>query len=454
MFSHDLDRARYPLTARSRGILLGSILTVAVVATSVSARTLPFLYAVVVAGFLAAAAGRGELDRALPRRGPVSWHLAIFLVYACASSSWGIAPAASFLETSLAIAVAAGALALMQLLADETRPNLLHMGEGLWIGLLVGLTYLFIEFVGGQSIKIWVYNWLGLGPGDLPHGDYYRWAGGKLKFISPEDLTRNMVPVALFLWPAVMAARGTLRRRSGLIAATVTVILAGIVIMVSRHESSKLAYVAGLAVFGSALVGARLTGRIVATGWVIACLAMLPAALIAHRLELHNASWLQASARHRIIIWNYTAEQVLKAPLLGVGARTTYVLGPRLEQTWQAYPDESFRRTLSLHSHSVYLQTWFELGLIGATLLTLVGLAILQGIRSLTRSLQPYAYATFVSAAVMAASSYGMWQVWFDSMFGFTVAIFALGASLLLGRSGLGEPITSGAPQQQAPMRA
>jgi O-antigen ligase len=454
MFSHELDTGRYPLITRTRGIVLGSILTVAVVAALVSARTLPFLYGLVVAGFLAAALARGDLDHAIPRPGPAVRHLATFLIYALASAAWAIEPATTLLVTALAILVAAGTLALTGLLAEETRPNLLHIGEGLWIGFLVGLVYLFAEIVGGQSIKLWVYNMLGLTPGDLPHVEYYAWSGERLTHISPEDLTRNMVPVALFLWPAVMAAMGTLKRRAGLVAASLTVLLAGTVIMLAQHESSKLAFVAGLAVFGGALLSLRLTGRIVAGAWVMACLAVLPSALIAHRLDVHNASWLPASARHRIIIWNHTAEQVLKAPLLGVGARSTYVLGPRLEHEQSAHPDEIYPRTLSVHSHSVYLQSWFELGLIGATLLTLLGLAILQAIRSLAPPLQPYAYATFVSAAAMAASSYGMWQVWFIAMFGFTAAIFGLGARLLAKHNGLDARARSRAPEREAAARA
>jgi O-antigen ligase len=109
-------------------------------------------------------------------------------------------------------------------------------------------------------------------------------------------------------------------------------------------------------------------------------------------------------------------------------------LGPRLERTLQTAPDERFRRTLSTHSHSIYLQTWFELGLIGATLLTLLGLAILQAIRALEVSLQRYAYATFASAAIMAASSYGMWQIWFIATFGLCAVLFVLGANLSLKR--------------------
>ena len=43
--------------------------------------------------------------------------------------------------------------------------------------------------------------------------------------------------------------------------------------------------------------------------------------------------------------------------------------------------------------------------------------------------------ATFASAAIMAASSYGMWQIWFIAMFGLGAALFAPGAELSQTRS-------------------
>jgi O-antigen ligase len=434
MFSHGLDRARHPLASRAWGVGLGSIMTVAVAAALISARTVPFSFAVMVAAFLAAAALRGHLVDAVPLRGPVFWHVAAFLLYALASAAWAIEPATSFLMTLLAILVALGTFVLCQFFAEETRPNLLHMGEGAWAGFIVGLLYLSIEVVSDQSLKIWVYNAVGIAPGEVPHEQYLGWAGDKLVSISREDLSRNMAPLTLFLWPAVMAIVGTLARRWAILVAGLTVALAGAVVMIAWHETSKLTLVAGVATFLSALVAPRLTGRVVMIGWVTVCLAMLPAALLAHRLGLHEVSWMQQSAGHRIIIWNYTAEQVLKAPLFGVGARTTYVLGPLLEQETVGLPDAARMRTLSAHSHRVYLQTWFELGLVGAALLTLLGLSLLQAIGALAPPLQPYAYATFTSAAVMAASSYVMWQIWFVSMFGFSAALFGLGHMLLLGR--------------------
>lgn len=435
MFSSELDRARHPLLLRGRGIILGTIVLVTVAAALVSARTLAFLFGLTVAGFLVDAAMSGRLARAVPPRGRVFWHLGAFLLYAGLSTVWGLAPMSAIPLVVMGMSIALASLALLRLFADQTRPDLLHMGEGVWIGFVLALVYLLAELLSDQSIKIWLYNALALQPGDLKPDAYFAWSGSRLIFIAPDDLTRNMAPVTMMLWPVALAMVASLGRRNGGILAVVTVAVAAAVVLLSEHETSKLAIFCGIAVFAAAHLMRRLTARMLAAGWVIACLAVLPAALLAHRFDLHNASWLQASARHRIIIWNYTAEQVLHAPWFGVGARTTYVLGPLLEEKGLADPaDIPLRRTLSAHSHSVYLQTWFELGLVGTTLLTLLGLSVLQAIRTLARPVQPYAYATFASAAAMAASSYGMWQSWFMSLFGFTAALVGLGAALMARR--------------------
>ena len=214
--------------------------------------------------------------------------------------------------------------------------------------------------------------------------------------------------------------------------AALTGILSAAVVFLSSHESSKLAFLIGLAAFGLASVSRRGAARLVPAAWVITCLAAVPAALLAHRLDLHNAHWLQDSARHRIVIWNYTAERTLEAPWIGIGANATYVLGPELEKSM---PQESvgipFRETLSIHAHNVYLQTWLELGVVGAMLLTLFGLSVLGLIGRLVPEIQPYAYATFSSVATMASASYGMWQHWFVALFGLVTIAFAVGARLL-----------------------
>jgi O-antigen ligase len=135
------------------------------------------------------------------------------------------------------------------------------------------------------------------------------------------------------------------------------------------------------------------------------------------------------------MIWNYTAETALNAPWIGIGANATYVLGPELEKSTPYQPNGSpFRDSLSIHAHNVYLQTWLELGVVGAMLLTLFGLSVLGVIGRLAPEVQPYGYATFSSIAAMASASYGMWQYWFVALFGLVTIAFAIGARLLLSR--------------------
>ena len=435
MFSTEIDRVRSPIMSRAWGISLGTLLLITVVAALVSARTVPFLFPLTIVAFIGAALVRGNYQHILPKGGSVLWHLLVFFAYAALTAAWSAEPLTDFFVVATALLATLGSLAVVQLCEVEPRDNLLHLGEGLWVGLVVGILYLLAEILTKQSIKIWLYNAIGIHEGQLAPANYFTWSNNKIIAIARDDLARNIAALALFLWPALLAMRGTVRLQWSTVLAVLTWLIAGVVIMLASHETSKLAFVGGIAAFVGARYAPRFTGRFVAVAWVIACLGVLPSALLAYRYNLHNASWLQGTAQHRIIIWNYTAQEVLKAPWLGVGARTTYVLGPKLEPEIVTRQGEAFKRTLSTHSHSIYLQTWFELGLIGATLLTLLGLSILQAVRALDTELKPYAYATFVTSALMAASSYGMWQLWFACLFGMCFAMFALAAATVRTRA-------------------
>ncbi len=367
MFSSELDRVRSPLLTRSRGIVLGTAILIAVAASLVSARTVAFSYWIIVAGFIAAAALRRTADWSQLRPGPVAFHFAGFLLFVLLSTTWAARPGIPLEKACVAMLVAGGAWIAAQLVRSETRPNLLHMGEGIWIGLLVGLLYLLVELLTDQSIKLWLFRAIGVGPDDLKPIIFFEWDGNRLIEISRDDLSRNMTSAVLFLWPAILAVSATWAKSWRALGAAFFAALAITVVMMSWHESSKLALLVGLVVFGLAKLSLPLVGRFSAIAWVVLCLAMPPAALIADRLDLHHAPWIQATARHRIIIWNYTAEKMLGAPLLGVGANMTYVLGPELEADMPEHAEGTLVETISIHSHNIYLQTWFELGLIGAT---------------------------------------------------------------------------------------
>jgi O-antigen ligase len=128
-----------------------------------------------------------------------------------------------------------------------------------------------------------------------------------------------------------------------------------------------------------------------------------------------------------VIIWNRFTEETMKQPLVGVGAGMAY-WNPASRKPM---PGEQFPR-YSRDVHCVYLQIWYELGVIGAALFALLGLAILQRIQRMPHNIIPYAHGAFASAAATIASSYGLWRPWFNLMFVLGVVAFAIGLRALL----------------------
>jgi O-antigen ligase len=126
--------------------------------------------------------------------------------------------------------------------------------------------------------------------------------------------------------------------------------------------------------------------------------------------HLQDAPWLQKSARARIVIWKTVADSVMEAPLLGVGARTGYVLN---EQD----VEEDDIPKVPRHAHNMFLQTWYELGAIGAAILLIAGLLCVRAISALPATVYPFALATFAVGAVQFATSWEIWQRWFFTLY-------------------------------------
>lgn len=417
--------------ARAPGIVIGSTIMVAVIAALVSAKTLPFTFGALMIVVLGSGVLRGKMRDALSAPAGTLLFLAPFPLYAILTSAWAFSPAMALVVTVFSFLIIVASFVMMRLVMAEQRLALLHMAEGLWLGLLLGALYLMTELATEQGIKLWIYNLLALQPGDLKPPTFFRWSDGKLIDISRQDLTRNIAPLALLSWPALAAVVGGVPRRYAGILAVTLAIVSTITVMSSWHETSKLALLVGALVFLCAKLAPAFSVKAALAGWLILCVGILPAALIGPRLGLDEASWLPASARHRIIIWNETASHTLKSPIFGVGARTTYFLGPDLEKE---IPDEQrveLMRSLSSHAHNAFMQTWFELGAVGILLLCLFGVGITRAIGKLQRRPMPYALATFAAATTMAASSYGLFQYWFQAMFGLTAVCCCIGVALL-----------------------
>lgn len=408
--------------------VIGSVVGLAATVSLISARVVPFLLMGVTLAWLVCRLWRHGIRAALPPLDRLTAALGLFLLYVLASSLWAVAPSESIPKIAMAAGVALGTFALAQLSTLEPRAGILRAAEGLWFGFFLGLVYFLIECLTNQALKIWVFNAIHIDPSLLQPERAFRWKNGRLMRINYDTLTRNAAPISLLLWPALLAALGAIKRPWNTWVAATLLVLAVWVGFLSPHETTKVALVAGIVAYAWTRWSPVWGHRALQAGWLAACLAVLPAAILAHKLDLHNAPWLQRTAQHRIIIWNFTALHALEQPIFGRGANMTYVLGPEMSKSPIQEPGEHFERKMSRHAHNLFLQNWFELGAVGALLLSAFGLAILWRLSALDGGVRPFAYANFASAAAIAGSSYGMWQAWFLCLFGLSAGLFAIGA--------------------------
>lgn len=436
MFTGELADLRTGFQAQRTPFLVGMAMAVTMAGALTSARFVPFLLLLTVLAWIGARGREAGFAGALPELDTLTKSLAAFVGFCFLSVLWAVAPDQSLPKVLMAAIMVVACLVVARLAGGAPRAAILRPAEAMWIGLVAGLVFFIFECASDHAAKIWLFNAIGIDPETMKPQRSYTWKDGILVGISDEVMTRDAAPISLVMWPAVMAALGSVMRPWNTAVAALVVLLSAIAIYLSPHETSKLALAIGFVGLLLALVAPVATRWLVSAGWMTACLLVVPGALLAHDLDLHNSPRLQVSAQHRIIIWNFTAEQVLNAPIIGTGANMSYVLGPEITKTAVQDPSEKYERKMSRHAHNLYLQTWFELGAVGAVLLTIAGLSLIAAIARLDERIRPFGYATFVSFAAMAASSYGMWQAWFLAVFGLAAVCFAVGARALATRPG------------------
>jgi O-antigen ligase len=198
----------------------------------------------------------------------------------------------------------------------------------------------------------------------------------------------------------------------------------------SEHATSKIAFIGAATTFVAFQFYPVAVRRTVTWGWIAIIIFVVPLALVGYQEGLYLSAWLPGSAQHRIVIWGFTAQQIPKAPILGAGIATSRTLSESQRESAPFAPGSHFQLTTGWHTHNAYLQTWYEAGAVGAIFLLTIGLLVLKLLACAPPQAQAYLYATFVTCALMAASSFSLWQPWFMASFAF-VAAFGMVASAL-----------------------
>ena len=185
-------------------------------------------------------------------------------------------------------------------------------------------------------------------------------------------------------------------------------------------------------VLGLAQVAPVVARRLVAAGWIAVTALVVPLSLAAYSNNLQLSPELFNTAKARIIIWGYTAEQVLHKPLIGVGTNATGIIDQQRGTAKERPAGYASAEETRAHPHNFYLQVWYELGAVGAVLFGLAGLAVLAAIRRLPGTLHPIALAQFTMTAAMIGSSYGLWQTWLQASIAFAIIALLMAMKLAL----------------------
>ncbi len=141
--------------------------------------------------------------------------------------------------------------------------------------------------------------------------------------------------------------------------------------------------------------------------------------------------------RARIILWGVTAERTLESPILGVGVDSTRDIDAELAKSAVKEKGAPFALRTGRHAHNVYLQTWFELGAIGAGLMLVAGLALFRRLYDVPERARPFVFAALVSGVVMAGLSWGLWQPWLAAAY--SLMALSLAIAIRYAETGIAE---------------
>lgn len=345
--------------------------------------------------------------------------------YLLLNAAWAYSPKEGYGKAALFIVITGGIVAAWSWLPRAAEDALQRTARATVVAFAVALAYLLFEELSNHLLKRTLFNLL---PALRPDKKHVTVDGEIVSHIALYVSNRNMAVVNFVLWPVLLACMTLLKGSRALLACGILLIAAAVAMLQSQHETSVIALVLSLVVLVLARLAPRIALALLAAGWLVATLLVVPIVAQAYKAGYYTDKRLPPSARHRVILWGYTAEQVPARLLRGVGIDSTKPLDAA--KTHEQPADHSYPRRTGTHAHNIYLQTWYELGAIGAVLVLALGLAVLAGIWRLETQLRPYAFAAFTGAAIIGAFSWGMWQPWFMASFGISTMLMLTMAEL------------------------
>jgi hypothetical protein len=340
---------------------------------------------------------------------PALISLLLLAVYIGLNATWAAASGPAFAKAALFLAVTLITFAANNAIGQLEGRYVHGAAVAFVAGASLGALFVFFELLTGGAVTRWAMNSIPLlQPHNLKHVTVAQGEVTRLRFA---DLNRDVAILGFNLWPALLVLRNFKERVSRVLLSSVFFLTTTMSIAISAHQSSQVGLIAGSVVFCLAKLWPRFTVKGIAALWCLAFALVVPAAILAYKSDLNTAQWLPSSFRDRVAIWDDTAQRVIENPWLGIGARST-----RFFRDSDQLPQETINSVRSKasawHAHDLFLQTWYELGLVGVILIALGGAVVVLRIPLLSNEAQPFAAAAYTFFVAIAAFAWDMWQSW------------------------------------------
>jgi O-antigen ligase len=351
---------------------------------------------------------------------------AVLTAYLFMNATWSLDPSRAFGKAAWFGLIVLMTFGASRALSTWQKPQIRAALAAFLAGLAVGIAFVLFELATSHYLVRLMFNTLPITRPDGLKGLVVQ--DGMVLRIAIFELNRHVAVMLLMLWPALACLGRLGDKRWGLIAIIVLCLAVIASVGLSHHETSKLGLVLSAIVFVIARPWPTATRRALWIGWCLAFILVVPFATIALKAQLHQAEWLPFSAKARVILWAYTAEQVPKAPLLGIGLTST-----RKSQQNLKAPEKPegyvYAWRAGWHAHNAFLQAWYELGAFGVILLIAAGASMIGYIGRLSTPMQPFILAQLTAFLTIFGFSWGMWQSWLMAVAGLAAMYAALAVS-------------------------
>ena len=340
-------------------------------------------------------------------------------IYLAISILWSGDPRATAISAGLLAVLLATVNYASAIFKACPRPWIEHTARAVLVTWIIALGWLLFELLSDDAFKkalfwpFWAVRWPA---GGVPYLD---WAQGPVS-IKPQAIKWNMAPLNYLLWPALLilsvqpvSAPFRWPLSAGLIGAL------ALTIHLSDHKTSLAALAVAIAVFVAAQKFPTAVFRVLQSYWILGFIVIIPFAIFAYKSEMHLSNRVGPTFAARMILWNVTAERIANQPILGVGAAATNKIDNQREARSPAPKPPGFQYALRTgpHAHNVFLQSWYELGIVGTAIFMAAGLLVLDRIRRYPAGVQPYVLAIAATVLVTDTASFGLFEPWFMATF-------------------------------------